>query len=104
MGKIGVQLKGFFLVSLGLVIMVLSSYAIMCCYRGHELYYGEIKEFKGALSRTMGGDYKARADFVEPEPAELSPKQVVKNLSDEQKEEFASALIEDGFSVPRNIR
>lgn len=104
---IGNQLKGFFVVVIWLITMAVTTYIIMCSYRGHELYYAELKEFRGAFSRTLGGDWKERADFVQAEPTpdpaypELSPKELISRLSEEQKEDLAMALVDDGHSVPR---
>ncbi len=61
------RLQGFLIVNLGIGLFVFGVALIMTSYRGTCMYLNEFKEFKGAFSRTLGGDYyEAKADFVLP--------------------------------------
>lgn len=63
----GTKIQGFFYVSMWLFLTVLFSDVIITSYRGHSEYLKEFKEFRGAVSRTMGGDYQGREQWVEPQ-------------------------------------
>lgn len=105
------HLKHWLLINLGLIVMIFTTAFILSANRGAGLYWQEFKEFKGAVSRASGGDWKetreveSRQDFIIEPGAEFD----VSALSIEDKnklieELFADKDINDAALAPKNKR